>query len=63
MSKKKNRLPATLYVRKEEDGDEYYFIAGEMIDAIVEAEGTTLVGVYSLLESDSYKKVVTLEKE
>lgn len=42
------KFPKTLYVKYEEDGDSYYFLADEDPAAHAEVNGKVRVGVYDL---------------
>ena len=66
MSKKQSHsLPPSLYVRREEDGDEHYFLAFENGCAeAVEDDGPTCVGIYNLVNIyPNVQKVVDLGDE
>jgi len=54
----KPKFPGVLYVRRDEDGDDVYFIANEKIDEAIENDGPTVVAAYHLQASQAYKKEV-----
>ncbi len=45
----KAKFPKTLYVRREQDGDDHYFVADETTAGIVAADGEEEVGIYELV--------------
>jgi len=45
---KKPKFPKTIYVKQEQDGDDWFLIAGSDPGAISESEGTIIVGKYKL---------------
>ena len=47
---KKEKLPSSLYVKLEEDGDIEYFVAGTEFSALVEMGETAKIGVYTRSE-------------
>ena len=51
MSKK--GLPKVLYVYKELDGDDYYFVANETLRDCLDLEDKRLVGTYKLVQSQT----------
>jgi hypothetical protein len=57
-----NQLPAFLYVRREEEGDETYYLAfSESLDSVDE-DGPTVVGTYELTDVNKLSKRVVSEK-
>ncbi len=46
----KSKFPKTLYVRREADGSDYYFLAQETTDGIVGADLEEDIGVYELVK-------------
>ena len=46
----KAKFPKTLYVSREEDGNEYFFLAQETTMGIVDADQEREVGVYQLVK-------------
>ena len=65
LKKKSHNLPPSLYVRREEDGDEHYFLAFENGCAeAVEDDGPTCVGIYDLVKMyPNVRKAVNLSEE
>jgi hypothetical protein len=52
------KLPKTIYVRMEDDGDGGYFPAAyDSLDAAVDGDGPTVVGFYTLASTDKVRKV------
>lgn len=54
----KKALPKVLYVRRDEEDNNSYFIADEGLDDVVQEHGTTIVGKYELKATKTYSKVV-----
>jgi hypothetical protein len=53
------KLPKTLYVRMEDDGDGGFFPAAYLaLEDVVDGDGPTLVGSYALASTDKVRKVV-----
>jgi len=46
----KAKFPKTLYVRREQDGDDHYFVAQETTLGIVGADLEEDVGIYELVK-------------
>ena len=46
----KSKFPKTLYVLREQDGDDHYFLAQETILGVVSADDEEDVGVYELVK-------------
>lgn len=47
------KLPKTLYVKREDDGNEYYFVATEkMRELVTDINDTLNVGTYQLTETN-----------
>lgn len=66
MAKKKDfGLPTQLFVRRDEDGDDHYFVAVEDgCCAAVEGDGPTCVGIYTLTKTyPEVRKVAVLGEE
>ena len=55
-------LPKTLYVRIEDDGENTYPIADVAPDNLIEDDGPTVIGVYTLVTKDSYAKKTEVVK-
>lgn len=52
------KLPKTVYVRWEEDGDTGYLVAGESVIDCIDGDGPNVIGSYILASTDKYEKVV-----
>jgi hypothetical protein len=52
------RLPKIIYVKREQDGGEEYFVAHEDMDTLVEDE-PTLIAQYELVNQSRWKKKVS----
>ena len=55
-----SEFPDTLYLRKIEDGDDYYYIAEEETDAFSNEDDGTRIAVYGLREVRALQVDVTL---
>jgi len=63
---KVKKLPKTLFVKREEDGDTHYFVADEEINSLVDMSGKVWVGTYKLVGialAETMVKVSNLVKE
>lgn len=56
-----NKLPETIYVKIEYDGDDDFLIAGEVPSDISESEDSIEVGMYSLVATKTVTNKTILE--
>jgi hypothetical protein len=53
------RLPKTLFVKTENDGDIEYFVTNDSPDALVDMGQKVKIGTYQLVEINNYEGVAT----
>ncbi len=57
MTKTKKRFPDTIFVYKELDGDEEYFVTSDELSSLANLDEDRIVGIYTL------KEIKTLQTE
>lgn len=58
MAKKESKFPETLYVRREEDGDDVFYIAFENDADAIEGDGPTKVATFVFTSTHKLVKTV-----
>lgn len=59
--KKQEKMPKTLYITRQKDGDEVWFNASTSLDDLADKDEVRLVGTYQLVEEGNLQAVTQYE--